>query len=106
MPCFFGLRKSYLRDRKYEVPKLERNATCFVYMYGALNAICERPLRIKCTLCPNQNPHTVTKSVAFLSLPTQLDIQIEVFYLPNHTQPPCFSNSETLVAVCLPPRSH
>jgi len=29
----------------------------------------------------------------------QLDIQIEVFHLPNHTQPPCFFNSETRDAV-------
>ena len=33
---------------------------------------------------------------------TQLDIQTEVFYLPNHTQPPCSFNLETLDAVCLP----
>ena len=33
---------------------------------------------------------------------TQLDIETEVFYLPNHTQPPCSFNSETRDAVCLP----
>ena len=100
---FFGLGKSYLQERKYEIPRLERNATCFVYMQWALYEICERPLRIKMYTMPQPKPaYSYEKCCAFMSLQTQLDIQIEVFYLPNHTQPPCSSNSETRDAVCLP----
>ena len=81
---------------------MRRHLFC-LHVVGVIK-ICERPLRIKVYTIPQPKPAYSYEKCCFpvVASTVSLDIQIAVFYLPNHTQQPCFSNSETRDAVCLP----